>query len=285
MAFVSMKEMLSQAKDKHYAVAQFNMNGLLWIQSTLEAAEKQKSPVILAASDRMVEYLGGFNTIYQMALTTYNKLKITVPVALHLDHGAKVEHCLQAIDAGFSSVMYDGSHYPIDENIKNTKIVCDYAKKYGVTVEAEVGTVGGYEDGLIGGVNYADFDECIRLVDETHADALAAALGSVHGKYSSGGPKLGFAEMERLSKHLTIPLVLHGASGIPIDQLSRSIELGHAKINFNTELITAWADSVRKTMQDNPDMCEPRLIMLPAKQVLMDKMSEIMNTIGSTNQA
>lgn len=285
MAFVSMTKMLAQAKREHYAVAQFNINGLLWVQAILEAAEQQKTPIIIAVSDRMVEYLGGFECIYQMVLTTQKKLNITVPVALHLDHGATVEHCLQAIDAGFSSVMFDGSHSPITENIKNTKIVCDYAKKKGVSVEAEVGTVGGNEDGLIGGVNYADFDECVKLVEETHVDALAAALGSVHGKYSGNGPELGFPEMKRLNDHLTIPLVLHGASGIPTDQLQKCIQLGHAKINFNTELVTTWADSVRKTMQENPEVCEPRLIMLPAKQALMDKITNIIRMIGSVNRA
>ncbi|OCG02083.1 class II fructose-1,6-bisphosphate aldolase [Gilliamella sp. wkB112] len=284
MAFVSMTNMLTQAKHDHYAVAQFNINGLLWIQAILETAEQQKTPIIVAVSDRMVEYLGGFECIYQMVLTTQKKLKITVPVALHLDHGATVEHCLQAIDAGFSSVMFDGSHSPIIENIKNTKVVCDYAKNKGVSVEAEVGTVGGNEDGLIGGINYADFDECIKLVEETKVNALAAALGSVHGKYSGSGPKLGFKEMERLNNHLTIPLVLHGASGIPVEQLKKCIQLGHAKINFNTELVTTWADSVRKTIQENPQVCEPRLIMLPAKQALIEKMTNIIQIIGSANR-
>lgn len=285
MAFVSMTNMLTQAKHEHYAVAQFNINGLLWVQAILETAEQQKTPIIVAVSDRMVEYLGGFECIYQMVLTTQKKLNTTVPVALHLDHGVTVEHCLQAIDAGFSSVMFDGSHSPIIENIKNTKIVCDYAKKKGVSVEAEVGTVGGNEDGLIGGINYADFDECIKLVEETQINALAAALGSVHGKYSGSGPKLGFMEMEKLNNHLAIPLVLHGASGIPIDQLKKCIQLGHAKINFNTELVTTWADSVRKTMQENLQISEPRLIMLPAKQALMEKMTSIIEIVGSANRA
>lgn len=285
MAFVSMNDMLAQAKREQYAVAQININGLLWVQAILATAQQQKSPIILSVSDRMVDYLGGFECIYQMALTTQKRLNITVPVALHLDHSATVEHCFEAIDAGFSSVMYDGSHSPIAENIHQTKIVCDYAHKKGVSVEAEVGTVGGNEDGLIGGIHYADFDECIKLVNETHVDALAAALGSVHGKYSGNGPQLGFAEMEKLNENLTIPLVLHGASGIPVDQLHRCIQLGHAKINFNTELVNTWADSVRKTMQENLELNEPRLIMLPAKQALIGNIENIINIIGSANKA
>lgn len=284
MYFESMTNLLKQAKKEHYAIAQFSINGLLWIQAILEAAEQQKSPVIVGVSDRMVDYLGGFDCIYQMVLTTKNRLKITVPVVLHLDHGSHVEHCIQAIDAGFSSVMFDGSHSPIEENIKNTKIVCEYAKKRGASVEAEVGTVGGNEDGLIGGISYADFNECIKLVEETQVDALAAALGSVHGKYSGSGPKLGFSEMEKLNNNLIIPLVLHGASGIPTDQLKKCIQLGHAKINFNTELVVAWADSVRKIMNQNPDINEPKLIMVPTKQVLIEKITHMIKAIGSENK-
>lgn len=284
MAFVSMNEILPQAKQGKYAVAQFNINGLLWIQATYEVAEKLNSPIILAASDRLINYLGGFETIYQMALTTHKRMSVSVPVALHLDHGMSVEHCIQAIDAGFSSVMYDGSHLPITENIKNTQKVCQYAKKYSVSVEAEVGTVGGTEDGVTGGVCYADIDECKQLVEATHIDALAAALGSVHGKYQ-GLPKLGFTEMNQINQQINIPLVLHGASGIPLDQLKKSIELGHAKINFNTELITAWADSVKKTMVQNPNYYEPRLIMEPAKQILKEKMQQIILDLGSLNKA
>lgn len=284
MVFVPMNNMLTEAKRKHYAVAQFNINGMIWIQAALAIAEKLKSPIILAASDRMVDYLGGFDTIYQMVLTTYKQQLITVPVALHLDHGSTVERCFQAIDAGFSSVMFDGSHDPIEENIKNTQRVCQYAKLNGVSVEAEVGTVGGNEDGLIGGVNYASFDECIKLVKETNVDALAAALGSVHGCYSGDGPHLGFAEMKKLNEHLTIPLVLHGASGIPEDQLQKCIKLGHAKINFNTELVITWANSVRHTMANDKEINEPKLIMTPAKEALMNCIETIIKTIGTVNR-
>lgn len=280
MAFVSMKGLLTQAKKEHYAIPQFNINGLLWIQTGYEAAEQLRSPIILAASDRLIGYLGGFDTVYQMALSLYKEMNVSVPVVLHLDHGASVENCIKAINAGFSSVMYDGSHFPIQENIANTQQVCEYAKKYNVSVEAEVGCIGGTEDGVSGGVIYADFQECIDLVTHTEVDALAAALGSVHGKYK-GEPKLGFAQMQALSENIKIPLVLHGASGIPLDQLRRCIELGHAKINFNTELIMAWTDSVRQTLEKNPTIYEPRLILGPARQVLIHVMSRIMTEIGS----
>lgn len=282
MVFIPMSKILPQAKQGNYAVAQFNINGLLWIQAAYEIAEELNSPIILAASDRLIDYLGGFETIYQMALTMHKRMNVSVPVALHLDHGMSIENCISAIDAGFSSVMYDGSHLPILKNIENTKKVCEYAQKYGVSVEAEVGTVGGTEDGVTGGVSYADINECVALVKETKVDALAAALGSIHGKYQ-GRPKLGFSQMEQLSNLIDIPLVLHGASGIPMDQLKKCIELGHAKINFNTELVTAWADSVRKTMQENPNFYEPRLIMGPAKVSVKEKMHQIIHNIGSQN--
>ncbi|MNW47512.1 6-phospho-5-dehydro-2-deoxy-D-gluconate aldolase [compost metagenome] len=251
MTLVSMTNMLQRAQAGKYAVGQFNINGLLWVQAILQAAEESQSPVILAASDRLVDYLGGFKTIAAMANAIMEEQRITVPVALHLDHGSSVSRCLQAIDAGFSSVMFDGSHGPIEENIKDTKEVTTYAHERGVSVEAEVGTVGGMEDGLIGGIQYADLTECERLIKETGVDALAAALGSVHGRYQ-GEPVLGFKEMKEIADAVQVPLVLHGASGIPSHQLKHAIELGHAKVNYNTELITAWASFVRTMLQFNP---------------------------------
>ncbi|MFF3471996.1 class II fructose-1,6-bisphosphate aldolase, partial [Bacillus velezensis] len=257
MAFVTMKHLLAEAKREHYAVGQFNINGLQWTKAILQAAQKEQSPVIAAASDRLVDYLGGFKTISAMVGALIEEMAITVPVVLHLDHGSSAERCRQAIDAGFSSVMIDGSHHPIDENIAMTKEVADYAAKQGVSVEAEVGTVGGMEDGLVGGVRYADIAECERIVKETNIDALAAALGSVHGKYQ-GEPNLGFKEMEAISRMTDIPLVLHGASGIPQDQVKKAITLGHAKININTECMVAWTDETRRMFQENGDLYEPR---------------------------
>ncbi|MFL1677045.1 class II fructose-1,6-bisphosphate aldolase [Paenibacillus dendritiformis] len=284
MTFVPMTEMLQRALKENYAVGQFNINGLLWVQSILQAAEEARSPVILAASDRLIEYLGGFATIASMVKAVKEELEITVPVALHLDHGSSFSRCVQAIDAGFSSVMYDGSHLPIQDNIANTQKVTTYAHAHGVSVEAEVGSVGGMEDGLVGGIRYADLSECERLVREAGVDALAPALGSVHGKYQ-GEPVLGFKEMQAIAEAVRIPLVLHGASGIPLPQLKRAIDLGHAKVNYNTELVTAWAEAVRTVMEENPSLCEPRAIMMPAKEALIAKVKEKIKELGSAGKA
>lgn len=272
-----MKEMLQKARDGGYAVGQYNINGLEFAQAFLLAAEEEQAPIILASSDRLVDYLGGFKTISAMVNALVEELNITVPVALHLDHGMSVDRCKQAIDAGYTSVMIDGSHSPINENIAMTKAVVAYAKAKGVTVEAEVGTVGGQEDGMVGGIQYADINECVRIVQEANIDALAAALGSVHGPYK-GEPQLGFDEMKEISRKTKIPLVLHGGSGIPLHQIHRAIELGHAKINVNTESIQAWTKSVRGTLNENPDVYEPRLILSPAieavKSAVKTKMRE-----------
>lgn len=284
MAFVSMKELLEDAKREQYAIGQFNINGLQWTKAILQAAEEEQSPVIAAASDRLIDYLGGFKTVAAMVNALMEELSITVPVVLHLDHGSNVERCKQAIEAGFSSVMIDGSHSPIDQNITMTKEVADYANPHGVSVEAEVGTVGGMEDGLVGGVKYADLHECQRLVEETNIDALAAALGSVHGKYQ-GEPKLGFKEMEEIANTTNIPLVLHGASGIPADQIARTIQLGHAKININTECMVAWAEKTRAMFEENPDLYEPRAYMTPGIDAVKETVKSKMREFGSAGKA
>ena len=268
MALVSMKDMLIKAKGDKYAIGQFNINGLHWVQAVLQAAEEERAPVILAASDRLVKYLGGFKTIVAIVNGVMDEMNISVPVALHLDHGVSMDRCKMAVDAGFSSVMIDGSHYPIDENIAMTKQVVDYAHSKNISVEAEVGTVGGMEDGLIGGVKYADPNECLRLVKETGVDALAAALGSVHGEYR-GEPNLGFNEMKEISEITNIPLVLHGASGVPDYQIRKAIEYGHAKININTECIQAWTLAVREYLNNNNQVYAPNLILSPGKEALV----------------
>ncbi|MEV5113056.1 class II fructose-1,6-bisphosphate aldolase [Peribacillus frigoritolerans] len=282
MPLVAMSEMLLKAKAERYAVGQYNINGLAFAQSFLQAANEERAPIILAASDRLVDYLGGFKTIAAMVKSLMEEMDITVPVALHLDHGMDVERCRKAIDAGFTSVMIDGSHHPIDVNIEITKMVVDYAQKNGVSVEAEVGTVGGTEDGLVGGIQYADPHECTRIVKETEIDALAAALGSVHGPYQ-GEPKLGFEEMELISNMTNVPLVLHGGSGIPLHQIKKAIELGHAKINVNTESIQVWAKTIREVLAVEGKVYEPRAIITPAKEAIISvvkrKMAEF-NTSG-----
>jgi 6-phospho-5-dehydro-2-deoxy-D-gluconate aldolase len=278
---VSMKDILLKAKEGGYAVGQYNINSLQWAQAILQAAEEEQAPVILAASDRLVDYLGGFHTIAAMVKGLIEEMSITVPVVLHLDHGMSVDRCKRAIDAGFSSVMIDGSHFSIDENIAMTKQVVDYARPKQVSVEAEVGTVGGMEDGLIGGVKYADPHECLRIVKETGIDALAAALGSVHGLYQ-GEPILGFDEMKQISELTGVPLVLHGGSGIPDYQIKKAIEFGHAKINVNTECLQAWAQAVREMLTNDRQVYDPRTILTPGKEAIIEtvkgKMKEFMTS-------
>lgn len=284
MALVSMKDMLQHAKENGYAVGQYNLNGLEFAQAFLRAAQKEQAPVIIASSDRMVDYLGGFKTIAAMVNALMEELQITVPVALHLDHGHTVARCKEAIDAGFTSVMIDGSHSPIDENIRMTKEVVAYAKPRGVTVEAEVGTVGGQEDGMIGGIQYADVSECVRIVEEAEIDALAAALGSVHGPYQ-GEPQLGFDEMKEIAQKTNVPLVLHGGTGIPTHQLQRAIALGHAKINVNTENIQAWTKAVRQKLAEDEQVYEPRLILLSAIESVEQAAAAKMREFGTSGKA
>ncbi|MFJ5622981.1 class II fructose-1,6-bisphosphate aldolase [Peribacillus loiseleuriae] len=279
-----MKEMLIKAKDGNYAVGQYNINSFQWAEAILQAAEEEQAPVIVAASDRLVDYLGGFITITTMIHLLVEEMAITVPVALHLDHGMSIERCKQAIDAGFSSVMFDGSHYPIAENIAMTKQVVDYAHLKEVSVEAEVGTVGGTEDGLVGGIKYADPHECLRLVKETGIDALAAALGSVHGPYQ-GEPKLGFDEMKQISELTDVPLVLHGGSGIPDYQIQKAIELGHAKINVNTECLQAWAKAVREVLATDNEVYDARSILTPGKEAIVATVKAKMKEYKTSHKA
>ncbi|MBZ5749018.1 class II fructose-1,6-bisphosphate aldolase [Metabacillus rhizolycopersici] len=280
---VTMKEMLVRAKEEKYAVGQFNINSFQWAEAILEAAQEENSPVIVASSDRLVDYLGGFKLISTVINRLVEDKNITVPVALHLDHGSSVERCIEAIDAGYTSVMIDGSHHPIDENIEMTKEVVNYAKLHGVSVEAEVGTVGGNEDGLIGGIQYADPSECVRIVKEADIDALAAALGSVHGPYQ-GEPKLGFDEMKEISELTDVPLVLHGGSGIPLYQLHKAIDLGHAKINVNTECLQAWAAAVRNTLENDRDVYDARTILTPGKEAVKETVKAKIREFKSNNK-
>ncbi len=246
------KKMLKDAKNGKYAIGQFNINNLEWTKAILEVAEENKSPVILGVSEGAAKYMGGYDAVVGMVTGLDKALKITVPVAIHLDHGSSFESTKAAMDAGFTSIMFDGSELSIDENIKITKQVVEYAKTKNVSVEAEVGTVGGEEDGVVGGVRYASLDECTRIAKEAQPDSLAASLGSVHGHYS-GEPKLGFKEMEEYSRATDLPLVLHGGSGIPSDMLKKAIHAGEAKINVNTEIQEAFTKGVREYIDNNKD--------------------------------
>lgn len=279
-----MSNLLDEAFKKEYAVPQFNMNGLIWLESILKTAEKCRAPVIVGTTDKIVDQLGGFNLLAQVFKAMKKDLKITVPAVLHLDHGQTVERCLEAVDAGYDSVMYDGSKLPIEENVKNTKRVVEYAHRHGVTVEAEVGSVGGTEDGIYSDLSYADQSECIQLTIETGIDSLAPALGSVHGRYK-GEPNLGFTEMALLRESLDIPFVLHGASGISDDDLQKAISYGHAKINYNTELNIAWSDALRNVLNGNQDLYAPMEILKPSKEALNAVIEEVIKRTGAFQKA
>ena len=281
---VSMTEMLKKAKEDHYAVGQFNINNLEWTQAVLQAAVENNSPIILGVSEGAGKYMGGPVAVVGMVNGLLEAMDGKVPVALHLDHGSSVDVCKQYIDAGFSSVMFDHSHYPIDENIALTKEVVAYAHPKNVSVEAEVGTVGGTEDGVTGGIKYADLEECKRMVSEGQVDALAAALGSVHGTYA-GEPVLGFDEMLAISEATGAPLVLHGGSGIPEFQIKKAIERGHAKINVNTELQQQWTAAVRAKLAADSEVYDPRKVIAPGKEAIVKTTKEIMDMFGSTGKA
>lgn len=284
MALVSMKEMMEKGKENGYAIGQFNLNNLEYAQAILQAAEEEQSPVILGVSEGAAKYMGGYNVVVAMVKSLMDSYGTTVPVAIHLDHGTSFKACALAIQAGFTSVMIDASHSPIEENIKTTKQVVELAHIHGVSVEAEVGTVGGEEDGIIGGIMYADPKECEQLVNETGVDCLAPALGSVHGPYK-GEPNLGFAEMEEILGLVSIPLVLHGGTGIPTADIKRAISLGTAKINVNTDNQISQAKAVREVLAEKPDLYDPRKYLGPGTEAIKATVIGKMREFGSSNQA
>jgi len=284
MPLVSMTDMLNKALEGKYAVGQFNINNLEWTQAILGAAEAEKSPVILGVSEGAARHMGGFYTVVKMVEGLVQDMKITVPVAIHLDHGSSFDKCKAAIDAGFTSVMIDGSHHPIDENIEMTKQVVEYAHAKGVSVEAEVGTVGGQEDDVIGGIMYAKLEECVRIVKETGIDTLAPALGSVHGPYL-GEPNLGFKEMEEIRDATNIPMVLHGGTGIPEHDIKKAISLGTSKINVNTENQIVFAKVVREVLAAKPDAYDPRVFIAPGREAIKETVIGKIREFGSSNKA
>ena len=284
MALVSMKEMLLKAKEGKYAVGQFNINNLEWTYTILGKCQEINAPVILGVSEGAVRYMGGFHVVAEMVKAVILDKNITIPVALHLDHGSSVENCKKALDAGFTSVMIDASHYEFEENIEITKKVVDYAHLRGVSVEAELGKVGGQEDDVVAETMYADKDECKVLVEKTHIDALAPALGAVHGPYQ-GEPKLGFKEMEEINELLGMPLVLHGGSGIPEDQLKKAIDRGTAKINVNTESQQAWTALVREVIAKDSKVYDPRKVIGPGKKGIAAVVEEKCTVFGCIGKA
>ncbi|MEG1312757.1 MAG: class II fructose-1,6-bisphosphate aldolase [Bacilli bacterium] len=285
MGLVNMTEMLIKAKKKHYAVGQFNINNLEWVSAILDEVQELQAPVILGVSEGAAKYMGGVNTVVGMVKGYITDKNITVPVAIHVDHGSSFDFCKKAIDAGFTSVMIDASHHSLDENIAITKSVVDYAHAHGVSVEAELGHVGGQEDDVISqGVLYADPQECLRLVRESHLDCLAPALGSVHGPYH-GEPKLGFKEMAEISKLVEIPLVLHGGSGIPDFQIKKAIECGTCKINVNTECQQVFAAIVREVVAKDKEVYDPRKLVGPGKQGIKNVVKEKCEVFGCVGKA
>jgi len=284
MGLVSMKEMLIKAREGHYAVGQFNINNLEWIQAIVDEAQELNAPVILGVSEGAGKYMGGWKVVASMVKAYVEAKNITVPVALHVDHGTSFESVKSAIDAGFTSVMIDASHHPFAENIEITKKVVDYAHARGVSVEAELGKVGGQEDNIVAESMYANPEECRELVEKTHIDCLAPALGSVHGPYH-GEPKLGFKEMAYINDLLKMPLVLHGGSGIPDEQLRKAIDRGTAKINVNTESQQAWAKIVRQVLNDNANVYDPRKIIGPGKEGIRQVVRAKCEVFGCINKA
>ncbi|MBQ5152187.1 class IIb fructose-bisphosphate aldolase FdaB [Macrococcoides caseolyticum] len=285
MPLVSMKEMLIKAKEGSYAVGQYNLNNLEFTQAILGASQEENAPVILGVSEGAAKYMGGFYTVVKMVEGLMHDMNITVPVAIHLDHGSSFENCKAAIDAGFTSVMIDASHHSFEENVEITKKVVEYAHSKGVSVEAELGRVGGQEDDVVSdGVVYADAKECQELVEKTGIDCLAPALGSVHGPYK-GEPNLGFKEMEEIGNATGLPLVLHGGTGIPTKDIERSISLGTAKINVNTENQIASAKAVRDTLNNDANVYDPRKYLGPAREAIKATVIGKIKEFGTSNKA
>ena len=288
MALVSAKEMLQKAKAGHYAVGQFNINNLEWTKAILLTAEECKSPVILGVSEGAGKYMTGYKTVVGMVNGMLEELNITVPVALHLDHGT-YEGCYKCIKAGFTSIMFDGSHYPIDENVAKTKELVAVAHAMGMSIEAEVGSIGGEEDGVVGMGECADPDECKRVAD-LGVDMLAAGIGNIHGKYPANWKGLSFETLDAIQQKTGVmPLVLHGGTGIPADMIKKAIDLGVSKINVNTECQLSFADATRKYIEAGKDLegkgFDPRKLLAPGAEAIKATVKEKMELFGSVGKA
>ena len=285
---VSAKEMLEKAKAGHYAVGQFNINNLEWAKSILLTAEEMKSPVILGVSEGAGKYMCGYKTIVGMVEGMIEGLGITVPVAIHLDHGS-YEGAYKCIEAGFSSVMFDGSHYPIEENIAKTKELVAACNAKGISIEAEVGSIGGEEDGVIGAGEVADPDEC-KMIADLGVTMLAAGIGNIHGKYPANWQGLNFEALAKISEKVgNMPLVLHGGTGIPEDMIKKAISLGVSKINVNTECQLAFAAATRKYIEEGKDLqgkgFDPRKLLAPGAEAIKATVREKIALFGSANKA
>ena len=285
---VPAKEMLDKARAGKYAVGHFNINNLEWTKAILQTAQELKSPVILGVSEGAGKYMTGDKTIVGMVNGMLEELNITVPVALHLDHGS-YEGCLKCIEAGFSSVMFDGSHYPIAENVEKTSELVKICHEKGMSIEAEVGAIGGEEDGVIGMGECADPNECKAIAD-LGVDFLAAGIGNIHGKYPANWPGLSFETLAAVKEKVgDLPLVLHGGTGIPADQIKKAISLGVSKINVNTECQIAFAEATRKYIEEGKDQqgkgFDPRKLLAPGTEAIKATVKEKMELFGSVGKA
>ena len=285
---VSATEMLKKAVEGHYAVGQFNINNLEWTKAILQTAQENNSPVILGVSEGAGKYMTGFKTVSAMVKAMLEELNITVPVALHLDHGT-YDGCYKCVKAGFSSIMFDGSHFPIDENVEKTTELVHVAHQLGLSIEAEVGSIGGEEDGVIGAGEIADPNECKRIAD-LGVDFLAAGIGNIHGKYPANWKGLDFDALAK-TKELVgdLPLVLHGGTGIPADMIKKAISLGVAKINVNTECQLYFQEATRKYIEAGKDLegkgFDPRKLLAPGAEAIKVIVKEKMELFGSVNKA
>ena len=285
---VTAKEMLEKARDGKYAVGHFNINNLEWTKAILQTAEELRSPVILGVSEGAGKYMTGFKTVVGMVNGMLEEMKITVPVALHLDHGT-YEGCLKCIDAGFSSIMFDGSHYPIEENVEKTKELIRICREKGMSLEAEVGAIGGEEDGVIGMGECADPNEC-KMIADLGVDMLAAGIGNIHGKYPANWKGLSFETLAAVKEAVgDMPLVLHGGTGIPEDMIKKAISLGVAKINVNTECQLAFADATRKYIEAGMYLdgmgFDPRKLLAPGTEAIKATVKTKMELFGSVGKA
>ncbi len=288
MGLVNAKGMLDKAYQGGYAVGQFNINNLEWTKAILQTAQELNSPVILGVSEGAARYMTGFKVVADMVKAMIESMNITVPVAIHLDHGT-YEGSLKAIEAGFSSIMFDGSHYPIDENIKKTQELVNKVKKLGLSLEAEVGAIGGEEDGVVGGGEKADPMEC-KMINDLGVDFLAAGIGNIHGKYPENWAGLDFDILSKVNEVTgDTPLVLHGGTGIPEDMIKKAITMGVSKINVNTECQLVFAAATRKYVEEGKDLVgkgfDPRKLLLPGSEAIKQAVREKMDLFGSTNKA
>ncbi len=285
---VSATEMLKKAVEGHYAVGQFNINNLEWTKAILQTAQENNSPVILGVSEGAGKYMTGFPTVAAMVKSMIETLNITVPVALHLDHGS-YEGCYKCIEAGFSSVMFDGSHYPIAENVEKTKELVAVCNEKGLSIEAEVGSIGGEEDGVVGAGECADPEEC-KMIADLGVTMLAAGIGNIHGKYPANWKGLSFEPLDAVQQKTgNMPLVLHGGTGIPEEMIKKAISLGVAKINVNTECQLSFAAATREYIEAGKDLSgkgfDPRKLLAPGFEAIKATVKEKMELFGSVNKA